>query len=151
MAKRKYAKSKPPPLVEIAAVILILAIAALAVVGNRTFQPAEVSVPITAETISSACISGERGEIGITAAGSSIVITVPIETPTPCYEVRAEATMKEGTIAVSVSTDPKGGFCAQCLGIVVGRITIPNLSPGTYGLTVATPSSAAITTIMIEG
>jgi hypothetical protein len=147
--QRQGRKAKPyPSYLEAVAVVLILAIVGLAAVS---IPPAATSLPISTETVSSACLSGERGEMDIRASGSSIVITAPIETPTPCHTIDALATLQDGTITVVMSARQGEGFCIQCVGVVTARATIPSLAPGIYGLDVRTPSSAAITTITVSG
>lgn len=101
------------------------------------------------DTISSTCMTGEH-DLDIRAEGNSIVITTPIQTPNPCHVVGGDVKISGREIEVDLHTVPKEGACIECVGEVTGRIVIPDLAKGIYGVKVSAPGKAAITTIMIE-
>ena len=149
LRKKARRKAKPyPSYLEAVAIVLILVIVGMAALS---VPPAPVKIPITTETLSAACLSGERGEMDIRAVGNSIIVIAPIETPNPCYSVSAEATIENGNIKVEMTTRASAEICIQCIGAVTGKVMVPNLAPGLYGLDVRTPSSAATTTITVGG
>lgn len=102
------------------------------------------------ETIENKCTFDVSPEQDIRAVGNSIVIIMPIQTATPCYEVEGTVSSTGNDIRVDLRTVKKGDICAECIGIVTARVTISNLEKGNYGLQVNTPDKAIITTIMIE-
>ncbi len=102
------------------------------------------------ETISAECGSVEDVDLDIRAVGNSIVVTAPMQTSNPCYDAAADVSIDGGDILVEIRAESRGGVCIECIGRVVGRVTISNLAPGNYGLDVRTPDKAALTTIMIR-
>ncbi len=102
------------------------------------------------ETLSAECGTVVDGELDIRAVGNSIVITIPMQTSVPCYDAVADVSIDGNAILVEINAESRGEVCIECVGRVVGRVTISNLAPGTYGLDVRTPDKAALTTIMIE-
>ena len=58
--------------------------------------------------------------------------------------------MIEGTeIVVRLEPESRGEVCVQCIGEVVGKVTLPDLPKGIYSVTLQTPESASVTTIRI--
>lgn len=102
------------------------------------------------QTISSKCSFDENPEQDIRAIGKSIVITMPIQTPTPCYEVKGSVDFFGSDIVVNLKTEKKGEVCVECIGVVAAKVTISNLDKGTYNLQVNSPDKSIITTIKIE-
>ncbi len=105
--------------------------------------------PLTIETLSTKCRS-EQTPSDIRAVGNTIIIIEAIETPNPCYEVKGEVTIEGTEIVVKLKPENTGDLCIQCIGEVVGRVTIPNLPMGIYSVKLETPQRAAITTIKVE-
>lgn len=122
----------------------------LLVVSAGCLQGSVVEPAWTVETISAGCGTVEDGELDIRAVGSSIVITAPMQTSNPCYDAAADVSFDGSNILVEIRAESRGGVCIECVGKVVGRVTISNLAPGVYGVDVRTPDKAALTTIMIE-
>ena len=81
---------------------------------------------------------------------NSIVVTMPIQTPTPCYDVEGTVNSVGSDIVVNLQTKQRGETCAECLGIVVARVTISNLEKDTYSVQINTPDKSIITTAKVE-
>lgn len=128
--------------------IVAIAAAALAALGTEPPSP-PVILQASFESLQAACLSGERGAIEVRAAGSSIIITAPIQTPTPCYDVSGEAAMEGRSIRVVFRTAAKPGICVQCLGLVTGRATLSGIAPGSYEVEVTTPGGTERTTVTL--
>lgn len=101
------------------------------------------------ETVANKCTFDVSPEQSIEAVGNSIVIVMPIQTATPCYEVEGTVSSQGSDIVVDLTTKKVGDVCAECLGIVTARVTISNLADGTYGLQVKTPDKAIITNVRV--
>ncbi len=130
--------------------ILFALVIVVAVLVVLKILPTRQSIPdFTIETTSSTCMSEEHA-LDIRAVGNSIVITAPIQTPTPCYSIVGDVKISVEEIEVDLSTVSKQNACIQCVGEVTGKVIIQNLTKGVYGVKVNTPDKATITTIMIE-
>lgn len=101
------------------------------------------------ETISNKCSFDENPQQSIRAIGDSIEIVMPIQTPTPCYEVKGNVGFFENDIVVNLETQKVGEVCVQCVGVVVAKVTIANLDPGSYSLQINTPDKSLVTTVRI--
>jgi hypothetical protein len=75
---------------------------------------------------------------------------MPIQTPTPCYEVEGTVSSFGSDIVVDLRTVQKGEVCVECIGVVVAKVTISNLDKGLYTLQVNAPDKAIIETVKIE-
>ncbi len=126
---------------------LVIVITLVVAIETLTVQK---SIPsFTIETISSTCMTGER-DLDIRAEGNSIVIIAPIQTPNPCYSAVGDVKFSGRDIEVDLSAFSKQGTCIQCIGEVIGKVVVQNLTKGSYGIKVATPDKASITTVVIE-
>jgi len=111
----------------------------LGVIAIVSFIPKTQSVQpsFTIETISATCVT-EINDLDIQAIGNSIVITAPMQTPNPCYSVEGDVKISGNDIEIDLSAVPKQDVCIQCVGEVTGKVVIPNLSKGMYGVDVKT-------------
>ena len=126
--------------------VLVIVVIAVVLVRPGT----HIQYDYRVETISNKCTFDESPEQDNRAVSNSIVIIMPIQTPTPCYEVEGKVSSVGTDLIVDLDVKEKGEVCVECVGITVARVTISNLDKGTYGLQVNTPDKAIITTIMIE-
>ena len=102
----------------------------------------------TTETLSAKCkVAGTPSDIQ--AVDNTIIITAGVVTPTPCYEIKGSVKIEGTEIVVRLEPESRGEVCVQCIGEIVGRVTIPDLPRGIYSVTLQTPESASITTIRI--
>lgn len=53
-------------------------------------------------------------------------------------------------IVVELRPESTGGACVQCIGEVVGEVTVSNLAEGTYTLKLETPQGKRTTTVSID-
>lgn len=125
-------------------VVFLTAVASAGCVQETTVKP-EWKV----ETVSAECATGE-GDLDIRAVGTSIIITAPMQTSTPCYDAVADVTMDGNRIVVEIGAVTQGVICVECVGEVVGRVTISNLAAGSYTVDVRAREKAALTTILID-
>ncbi len=102
----------------------------------------------TTETLSAKCKVAETPS-AVQVEGNTIIITAGLVTPTPCYEMKGNVKIEGTDIVVRLEPQSKGEVCMQCIGEVVGRVTVPDLPPGIYSVTLQTPESASITTIRV--
>ncbi len=130
----------------------VLWIAVLVVLAVIFIQPAtqRSKYIYDIQTISNKCTFDEYPQQDVRAVGNSIVVTMPIQTPTPCYEVKGDVGFFGSDIVVNLRTEKVGEVCVQCVGIVVAKVSISNLDKGLYGLQVNAPDKAIITTVKIE-
>lgn len=108
-----------------------------------TTQSARFSYEV--ETISNTCTFDEFPGQDISVSGNSIIITLPIQTPTPCYEVKGTVTQSGGRLDVNLETEQVGEFCVECVGTVVGKVMISNLAKGTYDIQINSPDKSLAT------
>ncbi len=130
----------------------IIWVVALVIVAIVLVQPStqRAKYVYDIDTVSNVCNFDEFQKQDIRAVRNSIVIVMPIQTPTPCYEVEGTVSSFGSDIVVNLQTKKKGEVCVECIGVVVAKVTISNLDKGTYGLQVNAPDKAIITTIKIE-
>ena len=130
----------------------ILWVVALVIVAIVLVQPGaqRAKYVYDVQTLSNTCNFDEYDQQDIRAVRDSIVIVMPIQTPTPCYDVEGTVSSFVSDIVVDLQTKKKGEVCVECIGVVVAKVTISNLDKGTYGLQVNAPDKAIITTIKIE-
>lgn len=102
----------------------------------------------TTETLSAKCKVAETPSV-IQAVDNTIIITAGVVTPTPCYEIKGSVKIEGTEIVVRLEPESRGEVCVQCIGEIVGKVTIPDLPRGIYSVTLQTPESASITTIRI--
>lgn len=125
-------------------------VAAIIIVFVAIRPATQIQYAYEIETVSNLCSFDEIPEQDIRAVGNSIVITLPIQTPTPCYEVEGTVTPAgKNSIVVNLETRQVGEVCVQCVGVVTAKVTISDLEKGIYGLQVNSPDKALITKIMI--
>jgi hypothetical protein len=129
---------------------MLLVLVLIAVVTVGCVQEPAIVPEWDVETLSSECGTVVDGELDIRGVGNSIVITAPMQTSTPCYDAAADVAINGNDILVEINAESRGEVCIECVGKIVGRVTISNLAPGSYGLDVRTPDKAVLTTIMIE-
>jgi hypothetical protein len=102
------------------------------------------------ETIANKCTFDVSPVQEINVIENSIVITMPIQTPTPCYDVKGTVSSQGNDIVIDLKTKRVGDICVECVGVVTARVTISNLSDGTYNLQVKTPDKSIIKTVNVE-
>jgi hypothetical protein len=103
------------------------------------------------ETVDNKCNFDEYAQQDIRAVGDSILITMPIQTPTPCYDVQGSVSFFRSDITVNLQTKKKEGVCtAECVGITVARVVISNLDPGTYSLQINAPDKSVRTNVKVK-
>jgi hypothetical protein len=102
------------------------------------------------ETVSAECGMVEGSGLDISAVGNSIVITVSMQTSVPCFDATGDVIINGNKILVEIDTESHGGVCVECIGKVVGRVTIFDLPSGEYEVDVRAPDEATLTTIRIE-
>jgi hypothetical protein len=105
---------------------------------------------VQVETISNKCTFDENPQQDIRAVGDSIVIIMPIQTPTPCYEVEGVVNFFRNDITVNLQTKKMEGMCAECIGVTVARVTISNLDRGDYTLQINTPDKSIRTNVRVK-
>jgi len=127
---------------------LLLFLVMVALLSGCTQSQQEVGYEI--ETISAECKSGELSDPEVSVEGNSIVIVEPFETPNPCYEVTGNVSLEGKEIVVELRPESTGGACVQCIGEVVGEVTVSNLAEGTYTLKLETPQGKRTTTVSID-
>jgi hypothetical protein len=101
------------------------------------------------ETLSATCKSNDT-PLDIDVIGNTIVIKKALPTPHPCHVMRGEMKITGNKIEVNLHPKSKDTVCIQCIGEVVGQITISNLPKGTYSLVLETPKRVLTKTIRIE-
>lgn len=119
--------------------LIWVAVAIIAVVivmqpGNKTEK-----FVYDIETISQTCNFDVFEGQDVRSVEDSIIITMPIQTPTPCYDVTGTVNFFGSDIVVNLDTKAKDGFCAECIGTVVAKVTLSNLDKGTYDVQLNTP------------
>lgn len=105
---------------------------------------------VQVETISNKCTFDENPQQDIRAVGDSIVITMPIQTPTPCYEVDGSVSFFRSDITVNLQTRKMDGMCVECVGVTVARVTISNLDSGDYTLQINAPDKSIRTGVKVK-
>lgn len=122
----------------------VIWVIAVAVVALVLIQPATQrgKYVYQIDTTSNKCTFDENPEQSIEAGRSSMTITVPIQTPTPCYEVQGDVSFYGSDIVVNLKTVKKGETCAECIGVVAAKVTISNLDRGTYSVQINAPDRA---------
>jgi hypothetical protein len=83
-------------------------------------------------TFASTQSSTEQAPQTASGGAGSISFTGSITTPTPCYDVSATQSTRRGTITLTVTASPNGGFCAQVLTNNNYTGSISGLAAGTY-------------------
>jgi type 1 fimbria pilin len=127
--------------VVVVAALLIASYSASGRNGKLTYQ---------IETIANKCTFDVSPEQEISAAGKTIIVVMPIQTPTPCYEIEGTVSSTGNDIRVDLRTVKKGDVCVECVGVVTARVTISNLADGTYNVQVNTPDKSIISTVNVE-
>ncbi|MBI4894793.1 MAG: hypothetical protein HY833_03600 [Candidatus Aenigmarchaeota archaeon] len=103
------------------------------------------------ETIDNKCTFDEYQQQDIRAVGDSILIVMPIQTPTPCYEVQGSVDFFRSDITVNLQTKKRAEACtAECVGVTVARVVISNLDSGTYGLQINAPDKSVRTSVKVK-
>ena len=102
------------------------------------------------ETISARCMSGETKPFDVRVEEKSIIITQSLMAGTPCQEVKGSVKIIKSDIVVRLWTERIGDVCAMCVAEIVGKVTIPNLTKGTYSVTVSTQQGENVTSVKIE-
>jgi hypothetical protein len=100
-------------------------------------RPLEPQPPYLVETVSATCQS-RLSEPSIDVRDDTLIVTESLQTPNPCYGVEGTAVLVDHQITVEFFPDDRGGACIECLGTIVGRITITDLPPGDYTVMVHT-------------
>lgn len=130
--------------------IIIWAVAALVVAVvliEPSTQRGKYSYEI--QTISNVCSFDVFPQQNISVSGSSVTIVAPIQTPTPCYDVRGTVNFVGSDIFVNLGIEKKGQTCVECIGTVVAKVTISNLEAGTYNVKVNTPDKSLASEVEI--
>lgn len=80
----------------------------------------------------SECATAEEN-ITITTAGNNVTFSGSINTPTPCYDLKADSRLDGNEVVVSIKTAQKKGVCIQCIGshLFEGSFMLDN---GTYSV-----------------
>ena len=102
------------------------------------------------ETISASCQSQPLLSTNVTVEGRTVTITDALMTPNPCYTMEASVEIRGEELHVKFFPKQRKGMCVQCLGEVVGKVTIPDLPTGDYTVTVWNRQRSSKTTIRIE-
>jgi len=102
------------------------------------------------ETISNKCTFEESPQQDIRVIGDTIVITMPIQTPTRCYEVSGSVSFFRNDITVNLQTRKMDGTCEECVGVTVARVTVSNLDPGDYTLQINAPDKSIRTGVKVK-
>lgn len=127
---------------------ILAAVVIITIFVQPTFYSGKYNVQV--ETISNKCSFDENPEQEIRTTGSSIVIIMPIQTATPCYEVEGTMSSYRNDLTVDLKTVRKGEICVECLGTVVARVTISNLNSGEYSLHVNAPDKSITQTVNVK-
>lgn len=116
--------------------VAVAAVAILVVMqpGNRTEK-----FVYDIDTVSQTCNFDVFEGQDVRSVENSIIITMPIQTPTPCYDVTGTVNFFNRNIVVDLDTKARDGFCAECIGTVVARVTLSNLDKGSYDVQVNAP------------
>jgi len=122
-------------------VIWLLAMVVVAVV---IVQPGTQSSKYVfqVETISNTCTFDEYQQQDVRTVGDSILIVMPIQTATPCYDAEGTVSFYGNDVTVNLDAVKKGEVCVECVGIVVARVTISNLDSGLYNVQINTPDKS---------
>lgn len=92
------------------------------------------------ETVSKVCTFDEYPQQDVRSVGNSIVVTMPVQTPTSCYDVTGTTNFYGNDITVNLKAALTNGTCSsQCVGVIVSRITLSNLDRGDYSVHVNAP------------
>lgn len=102
------------------------------------------------ETISNTCTFDVYPQQNATVSGSTLTLVVPIQTPTPCYDVNGTVNFSGSDIFVNLQTEKRGQVCVDCIGEVVGKVTISNLDRGDYSVHVTAPDKSVTQQVKIE-
>lgn len=102
------------------------------------------------ETLTTQCKSEEATPSEIITEGNSIILIQVFQTPDPCHEIKGNVTFEGNEITVNLKTEDTGQMCIQCIAEVIGKVTISNLSKGTYDLNIRTMERDERTRIEIE-
>lgn len=132
--------------IPLAGVVIIISI--LVITSTMNSQPSTNIHNFTIETISATCMT-EGQNLDVRSDGNSIIISVPIKTPNPCYDVKGDVKINDKNIEVDLSTVAKPEICIGCIGEVTGKVTINNLSKGTYSVKIITPDKSTTTNVEI--
>jgi heat shock protein HslJ len=118
--------------------------------GVLNFELLEEEPKWKVETVSAECGMVEGSDLNISGVGNSIIITVSMGTSVPCFDATGDVTINGNKVLVEIDTKSRGGVCVECIGKIVGRVTIFDLPPGDYEVDVRAPDDSALTTIRIE-
>lgn len=126
----------------------LAAIVILFVLVQPSFQRGKYVYDI--QTISNVCSFDEFPQQNVaTSGGDTIIITMPIQTPTPCYTVKGTVNLFGSDMSVNLQTEKNSDTCAQCVGTVVAKVTISNLDKGTYSVQINTPDKQLIVPVKV--
>ena len=117
------------------------AIAIFAILQPVTHQG---QIEYKVETISNTCNFDVFPDQEVRTENGDIVIVMPIQAPNPCHDVTGVATVTGNEIEVNMELVQVGEFCAQCIGTVVGQVTISDLNSGEYKIKINTPDKSLI-------
>lgn len=102
------------------------------------------------ETISARCMSGKTEPFDVRVEEKSVIITQSLMAGTPCHEVKGSVRVIKNDIVVRLWTERIGDVCTMCIGEIVGKVTIPNLTKGTYLVNVSTQQGESVVSVKIE-
>lgn len=109
--------------------------------------------PSFAATASTLTFSSTQGTTATPQSASggtgSISFAGSITTPTPCYEVSATHTARNGTVTVNVTSADAGGFCTQVITNNNYQGSVNGLEAGTYTFTVLEDRVPAYTSVVV--
>ncbi len=113
-------------------------------------EPQLAEPSFTIETISASCSDGETKVPEVEAGQGRVTAIVEIETPTPCYNTTGEVEVSEGRIEINLKPVATDRMCVECIGKLVVRVTVENLSSGSYEVAIAVPKESWVFNIEVE-
>lgn len=103
---------------------------------------------ISFETMSAGCKSGDtQGDIR--TDGNTIIVTEAVTTPNPCYKIRGKVKIEGTDIVVRLEPENEGELCIQCVGEIIGKVSVSGLQSGMYSVRVELPERVVTTSIKI--
>lgn len=131
-------------------IVLWVAVIAVGVfvLMQPTFLIPEYSYEI--KTVKNVCVFDEFPEQSVVVSGRDVVLTVPIATPTPCYEVFGSVASSGKEISVNLDTRKASEVCVECIGTVVAEVVISDIEPGKHTIQITTPDKVLIKEVTVQ-
>lgn len=122
------------------------------VLGLVSVRPATAIIESCVETVSAACREGgNQSQSSMRVSDGTLQLTEVLLTPNPCFKVQGDVTLKDRDILVTLEIARTGGICAQCLGEIIGRVTVNGLPEGVYTLHIRTPEGSRSIRLRVPG